>query len=386
MASGVASKIVELDPSNKLASKYLQTKQHQQPPGMSTTTRSPRVNTQMPGTQASGNFQNLRMTDNSSSLEKNLEEGYTSLKSQAKLLQVEFEAMYTIQGLPTLEDEKIISNLKAISDGRISSVVGVVQPLSVREVAREIIAVPDKCQELIFEDFEAIVRWAEHQDPPLSPHLVRERLVKRKTLLDAALPESMAQASVAVLGRIELEYLQKKYANSETMLGDRIEDIPKRNFFVSEDNYAWDMDELAQAITASDGVMRNPMTKQLFSESDIRMILSHPLGQRLKPMRLKQDQMRKGIRPATIAWIGNLGRIMLADQSLDTAPSRQALDEFQAYVATLPGPEQVTIDQLKIPARDGFSKQPFDYTIGESVRDAIANTTCLHKVNEYPDN
>jgi hypothetical protein len=58
------------------------------------------------------------------------------------------------------------------------------------------------------------------------------------------------------------------------------------------------------------------------------------------------------------------------------------MDEFQAYVATLPGPEQVTIDQLKIPARDGFSKQPFDYTIGESVRDAIANTTCLHKVNE----
>jgi hypothetical protein len=386
MASGVASKIVELDPSNKLASKYLQTKQHQQPPGMPTTTRSPRVNTQMPGTQASGNFQNLRMTDDSSSLEKSLEEGYTSLKSQAKLLQVEFEAMYTINGLPTLKDEKIISNLKAISDGHISSVVGVVQPLSVREVAREIIAVPGKCQELIFEDFEAIVHWAEHQYPPLSPHLVRERLVKRKTLLDAALPKSMAQASAAVLGRIELEYLQKKYANSETMLGDRIEDIPKRNFFVSEDNYAWDMDELAQAITASDGVMRNPMTKQLFSESDIRMILGHPLGQRLKPMRLKQDQMKKGIRPATIGWIGKLGRIMLADQSLDTAPSRQAMDEFQAYVATLPGPEQVTIDQLKIPARDGFSKQPFDYTIGESVRDAIANTTCLHKVNEYPDN
>jgi hypothetical protein len=84
---------VELDPSNKLANKYLQTKQHQQPPGMSTTTRSLRVDTQMPGTQASGNFQNLRMTDNSSSLEKSLEEGYTSLKSQAKLLQVEFEAM-----------------------------------------------------------------------------------------------------------------------------------------------------------------------------------------------------------------------------------------------------------------------------------------------------
>lgn len=118
----------------------------------------------------------------------------------------------------------------------------------------------------------------------------------------------------------------------------------------------------------------------MFSESDIRMILAHPLGKRLRLLQQAQSQLKQGVRSATIDWIEKLGCIMLAEEAVDAAPSREAMDEFLAFVATIPEAEQNTINSLKIPARDGFSGQPFDYTIGESVRDAKANTTCFHKV------
>ena len=119
----------------------------------------------------------------------------------------------------------------------------------------------------------------------------------------------------------------------------------------------------------------------MFSEGDIRMILAHPLGQRLKPLQMAQSQLKKGVRLATIDRVEKLGRIMLTDQDIDAASSRIAMDEFLAYVVTIPESEQNTINRLKIPARDGFSGQLFDYTIGEAVRDAKANTTCFHKVS-----
>jgi hypothetical protein len=369
MASGVASELRELDPGNKLVVQFFRGDVRKATPSTHPTRDRTVQANQQPDVDLLA-------------LEKVLEEGYVQLRSEAEFLRVESEAIHHAYGRTTSEDKKVLRNLQAISDGHISSVVGVARPLSVRETARAIMASPSKCQEIAFEDFEAIVNWEACQDSPLSLDAVRGRLMKRKALLDAALPDSTKQHSMAALRRIELVHLKKEYANSETMLGDRIEDIPKPNFFVSEDNYAWDMDELAQALTASEGVMRNPLTKQLFSSSDIRTILSHPLGQRLKPMMLKQDQLKKGIRPATIEHVRRLGRILLEDQTIDTAPSRQAMDEFQAYVITLPEGEQNTIDKLKINARDGFSSQAFDYTIGESVRDAVANTTCLHKVGD----
>jgi hypothetical protein len=365
MASGIASALIQIDPRNGAARRYLQGRQDGMP-GETSSARHPEF----------GHSQ--RTQEDFLSVEKSLEEGYTSLKLQAKLLREEIEAVHALGGISP--DEEVISNLQAISDGDVNMAISTMQPLPVRERARVIMATPRRCQELIVEDFENFARWATSQNPPLGPDDIRERLVKRKTLLEAALPESMQQFSTAALTHIEREYLRKKYVNSETMLDNRIEDIPKRNFFVSEDNYAWDMEELAQAIASNDGVMRNPLSRQMFSESDIRMMLTHPLGQRLKPLQVAQSQLKKGVRPATIDRIEKLGRIMLADQSADAAPCREAIDEFQAYVATIPELEQKTINSLKIPARDGYSGQPFDYTIGESVRDAKANTTCFHKV------
>lgn len=393
MTAGFASTLQLLDPSNELAAQYLGHKARPKPKHDSVKQKSkyPKVSQHSKDSDhprpkssyALGESSNHAPLTNLSSQEKDLSNGYTSLKLEAQMLQVELAAVLSHLSTSNCDDQEILPTLQAISEGKVGSVVPMEAPISVRERAREIKASPSQVEELIIEDFEAIIRWAGIQDPPLDTDAIRERLVKRKNLLEAAIPESMGKNTISALRHIEREYLEKTYVNTETMLGDDVADIPKENFFVSEDNYAWDMDELAQAITAQDGVMRNPLSKQLFTQSDIKHILAHPLGQRLKPMQLKQNQLKQGVRAATIEWVAKVGKIMLEDQSVDTAPSRQAMDEFQAYVATLPSSEQETIKSLKIPGVDSTSRQPFDYTIGESVRDAIANTTCLHKVGDF---
>ncbi|KAI9769802.1 MAG: hypothetical protein M1840_003796 [Geoglossum simile] len=384
MAFEVASALLNIDRKNKAARRYLQSRRPRGsvPAATESRHRPSRRSKQTSYVEDPEFARPLTTQEDWLWAEKKLEEGYTSLKLEAQLLREEIEAVCALGGTP-MDDEEAISNLQAIGDGRVSAAVALAPPPSVRELARVIMSTSGKAQELIAEDFEAISRWGASQKPPLGPDGIRERLVKRKTLLEAALPQSMEHLTAAALTQIEREHLQKKYVNTKTMLHDPIEDIPKENFFVSEDNYAWDMEELAQALVSNDGVMRNPMSKEMFSESDIHRILTHPHGQQLKPLQMVQSQLKGGARSKTIDWIQKLGRIMLEDQSVTAAPSRQAMDEFLAYAATLPESEQKTINSLKVPARDSHTGQAFDYTIGESVRDAKANTTCFHKTGDF---
>ena len=313
--------------------------------------------------------------------EKRLEDGYRSLKREAEILKVELESPY-FRNI-SKDQDKILSDLHSISNGNVAFAISVNQPVSAREAAKQVLAKPERATELIFEDFEDIIRWVTGQTGEFDTDKIRQRLLKRRVQLEAALPVSMQQNIEAAFRQTEREHLQKKYTNRETMLGDKIEDIPKANFFASEDNYAFDMEELAQAIAAQDGVMRNPLSRQMFSESDIRTILEHPLGKRLKPLGEAQHRLKKGVRLATIAKIDELGDIMLNDQSMDAGHSRKTIDEFLAFVATLPSTEQRTIRQLKIPGVDKNTGQPFDYSIAESVNDARAGTTCYHKVRHH---
>jgi hypothetical protein len=315
-----------------------------------------------------------------SAAEKYLEEGYKSLLLDATLLQEEYDMARPPGRAQTKEFEEAVKNLDALSDGRVSTAVSSNQPLSVREIAREVMKDPSRCQELLHEDFDSIVQWAASQEPPLDKDQTRQRLVKRKGLLEAALPDSMKTSVESEMTIAERQSLQKQYANDSTLLGDRIEDIPRENFFVSEDNYAWDMEELVQALAHKEGVMRNAYSGDMFSEADIRKILRHPLAQVLRPLQLAQDALKKGVRPTTIEWVAKVGSVMRQDQSPDAGPSLKAMDEFLAYSATLPEGEQKTLDSLKIPAKDSHTGQAFDYTIGASVKDAKANVTCFHKV------
>jgi hypothetical protein len=363
VAFGIANTILEIDSTNRVAKVYLRGRNKR---GVGTTSAS----------------QSSQLSQEEwTKAERSFEEEYLALKLKANILRTELEEFYGRNGTLEPEQDKI-SKLRLISDGDISAVTSIARPISIREAAREIIqAAPEKHVELLVQDLQTVVQWATLQVPPLDTDALRGRLVKRRTLLEAALPDSMHQNLIAAFAQIEREFLKRRYANSVTMVGgESIEDIPASNFFVSEDNYAWDMEELAAAIEANDGVMRNPLSKQMFTEEDIRMILAHSLGQRLRPLQMAQNQLRKGVRPKTIDKVDKLGRTMLDDQTMDSAPSRKAMDEFLAYVATLPQTEQDTINRLKIPGVDRFTGQPFDYSIGESVRDAKANTTCFHKV------
>jgi hypothetical protein len=318
--------------------------------------------------------------------EKHLIEGYAALKKGAEVLAFEMGAIpaETWQQLDEDADETI-GSLRLIIDGQVTAAVGQAQLRAVRQTARDVEEAPLRAKEIIFEDFEDLVQWALSQSPPLGTDDIRERLVKRKVLLEAVMLPSMETHTSAAMAHVEREFLNRQYANSETMLGDRIQDIPRENFFVSEDNYAWDMSELAQALESNEGVMRNPLNRQMFTESDIGKILGHPQGQRLKPLRLAQSQLKQGVRSTTIDRVAELGSTMLADQSIDMAPSRQAMDEFLAYVATLPAEEQNTITSLRIEARDSFNGQAFDYTIRQAIQDAKANVTCFHKVRCCPE-
>jgi hypothetical protein len=94
------------------------------------------------------------------------------------------------------------------------------------------------------------------------------------------------------------------------------------------------MEELAQAIGVNGGVMRNPLSKQMFTPKDIRGIVTHPHGKGLGALQVKQHEMAKGVRPETIEQMDKLALVLLEDQSADALRSRHAVDEFLAYVAT----------------------------------------------------
>ncbi|KAM6530467.1 hypothetical protein FALCPG4_008595 [Fusarium falciforme] len=376
-ARETASQLLQLDPDNAVARLCLQERRD--------TIRAASSSSSSNGVKGRKQAQPRKTsTPASTSRSTDLLGDYKQLMLEAEHLKHELSSIMQLSRLQGIEEcQEAMANLGYISRGEISKAIHSLQPVSVRESARNVAANRDKAQELLVQDFEAVIAWASSQETPVSLESIRDRLVKRRTLLDAALPKNMARYTTDALALVERKHLKKKYVNSETMLGDKVEEIPTKNFFVSEDNYAWDMEELVQALAVNDGVMRNPLSKEMFTEADIRNILSHPLGVRLKPIQLAQNQLKQGVRAETIRRVEALGSILLADQTENAAPSRSATDEFLAYMATLPDNERNTINSLKIPARDKLNGQPYDYTIGQSVKDAKSNLTCFHKVGDF---
>src|SRR5262249_28674181 len=176
---------------------------------------------------------------------------------------------------------------------------------SVRAVARDMIAKEDDGEALRFvvTDFSNIVCWKRSRESTTPDEdAIRNTLVKRVRALEAAFPEDseLRRFPRIALMHMDHEHLKRKYVNSETMLGDSIEEIGRESFFTSEDGYAWDMDELAQAITSNSGIMRNPLSRQMFSREDIHFIINHPKGKSLAAMQVEQGKLKKGVRPQTV--------------------------------------------------------------------------------------
>lgn len=148
-------------------------------------------------------------------------------------------------------------------------------------------------------------------------------------------------------------------------------------------NPAGDMDELAQAITSNGGIMRNPLSKQMFTSADIRAIIRHPLGKGLAALQVEQSKLKLGVRPNTVSELDRLAKVLLEDMSENQIPSRTAVEHFVAYLATLPDSEQRAVDGLKVPAKDSHTFMEYDSTIGDAVRDAQANKVCFHKTGDF---
>ena len=319
--------------------------------------------------------------------------GYQKLKHDSMVLRLEIAQVRKLAELHNVHITPSTvnrldtqwGNLHKLSVGKISSVLRIQHLRSTRSVAKDIQASPTRAVELAIADLEEFALWLRSpaQSSPIDDDALREAFVKRTNVITATLPEKLKVHAKTALMHAEHEILGRKYINDETMYGDEVKDIPRDNFLVTDDGYAWDMDELAQAITSGGGVMRNPLSKHMFTTTDIRTIVQHPLGATLQALQLAQSQMSKGVRPKTIEEMEKLADVLLADMSEDQIASRQVVDAFLAYTATLPDQEQKALEGLRVPAKDTHTGQAFDCTIAEAVLDAQGNRVCFHKTGDF---
>ena len=323
---------------------------------------------------------------------RKLEEGYKAMLENAKLLHSEAKLLHDLKGMRALDREGHILDLAALAQGKVTSVIRPKKLGSVKTIAKAIMTENTGGSEaridIAFKDLEDMMRWLRRSDEGKAARsddrdALRDALVKRVRALKGLLPSDLQVLPDKALMHAEHELLQRTYINTETMYGDEVSDIPRENFFVSEDGYAWDMEELAQAITSGGGVMRNPLSKLMFTPADVGHIVQHPQGKGLAALQVAQSKLKKGVRPKTIDELDRLAKVLLADQTEDQAPSRHAVDAFAAYLATLPRAEQKAIDGLRVPAKDSHTGMEFDTTIGEAVKDAQGNRVCSHKIGDF---
>ena len=317
-------------------------------------------------------------------VEEKLEQRFAELQSRATELERE---MVVLENVGLVDNAEIFQDTRNIKEGRVSSVVMPALPRPVRQLVRELQGDRQRCLDLIIDDFVEVAQWALEEDTSNKPQIdvVRDRLRRRQTLLDALLPSGLEDLGRTAMMHVEHQLVHhgKKYANDKTMLLEDVADIAPANLLVTSDNYAWDMAELADALAVNSGVMRNPLTRDMFSEEDVRLILNHPLGERLRPMAVEQSKLKRGVRATTIERMDHLSKVMLEDQSAHASPTIEAIDVFMAYYHTLPETEKQTLRSLKLPAKDSHTGKAYDSAILEAIQDAKANRVCYHKVGDF---
>ncbi|KAK3315480.1 hypothetical protein B0H66DRAFT_565440 [Apodospora peruviana] len=239
------------------------------------------------------------------------------------------------------QDEAAISALNAMLAGRLGSVASKPPPRPARAVAREVVSRAysigeSEALDLLMEDYETVLDWAKAttSSSSVAGH-AQAVLNDRKVLLEAALPAQLAglvdeammhfgherlysppqPASIqngtgAINGsgsssihngggrpgsRSPVPPFQQFYANSTTFRDNLpVEEIPRHRFMRTDDGYAWDMIELASELrndiiampSTQSGTslhLRNPMTKALFTATDVARIVAHPMGRGLAP-------------------------------------------------------------------------------------------------------
>jgi hypothetical protein len=259
-----------------------------------------------------------------------------------------------------------------------SSVANTQAPVA--DLVKRMKSSPDGAAEIAMSEFENLASGLKEHGQ--NEDDIRDQITKRVQAAFSALPASLQTYPQIALMHLDHEVFHKKYVNTETMYGDDVADIPRVTFLATEDGYAWDMEELQRAIISGKGVMRNPLSKNMFTPADVQAILQHPLGKELGALQVEQKMLRKGVRPQTINEMDRVSAILLDDMADDAMGSRKAVDEFVAYIATLPAHEQSALENLRVPARDSHTGQAFDGSISDTIRAAKGNQICFHKAGE----
>lgn len=272
--------------------------------------------------------------DNLDAARQDLITGYQDLRTRAGSILTDLLHLQALQKKANILPSRNTAKIQRIVDGQPTVSAQLCTP---RTTARSMRDNPNEALNIVIADLEDAIKWHKKtvgHTADTDTDKVRDAVVKRKAALEAALPDDLKIHCEVALLHMEHEQLGRNYVNTETMYGDEVKDIPRSSFFVTEDNYAWDMEELVAAIKAASGVLRNPLSKQMFTPRDVKGIFMHPLAKPLAALAVEQKEMSKGVRPETITRMEKLSSILLEDQSADTLPSRHAVDEFLAYVAT----------------------------------------------------
>lgn len=276
----------------------------------------------------------LQIGDDLDAARHELTTGYQNLRMKAGSILTDLMHLQALQKKAQTPSSINTARIQRIVNGQTSTSVQLCAP---RTTARSMRDNPQDSLSIVIADLEDAIKWhkktVRHVTDTAADEL-RDAIVKRKAALEVALPDDLKIHCEIALMHVEHEQLGRNYVNTETMYGDEVKDIPRSNFYVTEDNYAWDMEELVAAIEAGSGVLRNPLSKQMFTPRDVKGIFMHPLAKPLAILAVEQKEMSKGVRPETITRMEKLSAILLEDQSADTLPSRHAVDEFLAYIAT----------------------------------------------------
>ena len=252
----------------------------------------------------------------------------------------------------------------------------------IQTVADRMASNPSESLDTAIQDLVSLISASRKQDPPPSDDNLRSSCVARTKDLASVLHPKYKYLAQQALMHIDHEQLNHSYTNDETMVSvEPISTIPRDRFFVSEDNYAWDMAELVDALKANPAAaLRNPLSRAPFTEADVTAIVHHPLGRGLGAMQVQQNELRQGVRKETVDKMAALARVLLEDED-SMEESREAMDDFAAYTATLPRQEKDALDALRVPAIDRHTGWGYDASLGEMLRDAKGNQVRLYACN-----
>jgi hypothetical protein len=178
--------------------------------------------------------------------QRDLVSGYRNIRAKATHVFANLLRLQALQQKAGLPQSKNLARVHTMVDGDNSATyIGMRPPGSARSVARNVRDNSKEAMNLIIADLEDMIRWirAPHGTPSgASIDSVRNALVTRRRAIESVLPDELKVHCELGFMHVEHEHLERNYVNDETMYGDEVKDIPREDFYVTEDNYAWSMD------------------------------------------------------------------------------------------------------------------------------------------------